>query len=1498
MPVKQGALYRSALGTGATCAGLAWAMLKFCGLWNPAMGVTEYGASDYDAFYSRLDDSTFHRALFAGPAVFREPLKGGPSRSGAVTLQPLSVLSDAQYEMLLRSSPCRDVVATTGGLPVPAIAIAVGRNLGLLRKFTGLFLRGMHVNDVQRMFASPSTVEVLEGYDPKDEVAQLNKVRHILRIGFGTEALASMLVLPEHAASTTWDSSSVPTHVIGLVWILTRCLRDVLHPGCDASGEHLDETVPKILLPLATFCMKWSQVRTTSTSADSVRYSDLPHGYGLGNEYDCEAVDAREGRVLSQDACKKWTCLVKEHKPTLDAMRNDWIRDRAAMKGKGEAETEILAREPKPVVDVEETKKRKYEDMLAGVAGVSECRGDVRQSPCEVSFEEVPGEIDPTADSIPPDARHQNTPEAKARVGAEAKARAGEQVEARAVDDPKARAEAEAKARAEARAQTEAEAEAKARAEAEAKARAGEQVKARPLDDQIARYAAISKARAEARAQREAEAAAKARAEAEAKARADAAAETRQKAITAWNETHKGWNAHLQWKVKKELVPDAHRTCHLGNSWSPAAVYVSFACFVCKVLQHEWNVYERFQQAEGKERPLSPSELGRGHEYTRHMAEHFASLTWADASQEVWLNLKAVGDANKGFDVDGAGGKMVLRLYERAVFVDSKMCSAVCAHCTDSGAQFVQLQVDVGSGFVRMLDFERLQASEVTDAPPTDLHKDTPGKLSERTVRPGMFLVVFTKEDATLMDLAYVSDVTGFGYHRTASLVLLYKAFQGLQGRMREETLHYEIVYDAEATARMLGAFALGVMRTDSSRIKLVTALPAAPVLYSFCSRMDPVVECFCNPLVYFDLRAKARRPDIPPPSFLGPWEDRTPPREHPRAAVTDRSDPRMRRVETVDKLMDFVRTTMKPNPSQLRVLNDQKYSHVDVREGVTTPRRRVSFVMGGGGVGKSSLLRPLISINLANNWNTGGHAFTGLKFKGNNGGDAVVGVFAVMNRTLDSCVRALLHDGALVTAEGKDSRAKILRIGRGTEDPIVKTVTIDHLGGARLGDLHHAWQDPGPNACSLERKRFAEFVARRKVYQEAVARCGAVHSKKKARFELHKARQHLYAHLLSYADVVASTVGTAATELLSEGMFSRRFSSIYVDECGKAGIHEVFFLGNSRLGTGNARNLVLFGDHKQMLPFSKTQERVPSAYRQTSLFEIVAATPQMGVFTLDTQYRMHPAIAKYISRAFYDGRLIDGLPPQYFHRPYHEDRHGRFPPVLFLDTRDDSAFAEMSDRYVYPTAGNDGVRTAPSELVPEGKSYRNQGEAEMACAVALSLATEYGQVRTYRGDPAGGAHRRQRIVIVSPYATQVRVIEDMVKKDCRLCRHRQWDVDVLTAERVQGEEADVVIVSTVRSQWSWQRRRVFGEMETHYAPASVTQKRASFASLPNRAAVMLTRARYSVIVLGDSTLLSSAEGLPLFHRGESVETMVSPWKSFIQYCDEHGWLTKARLPS
>jgi hypothetical protein len=274
--------------------------------------------------------------------------------------------------------------------------------------------------------------------------------------------------------------------------------------------------------------------------------------------------------------------------------------------------------------------------------------------------------------------------------------------------------------------------------------------------------------------------------------------------------------------------------------------------------------------------------------------------------------------------------------------------------------------------------------------------------------------------------------------------------------------------------------------------------------------------------------------------------------------------------------------------------------------------------------------------------------------------------------------------------------------------------------------------------------------------------------------------------NLLKNAQVICCTCIGSGSDILESMSFER----VLVDEATQA-TEPAILVPLTR----SCRQLVLVGDHCQ-LPPTVLSTKASEEGLGVPLFSRMVAC---GVppFMLDTQYRMHPAIAMFPSDLFYGGKLISGVtaperrPIAGFPWPREEF------PVAFLPV-------------------NHGIE------LDDGVSKYNEAEAHAACEAVEMLLS-------------GGQCSPSDIAVVTPYAAQVRLIRRLTKK---LNTDSSY-IEVSSTDGFQGREKEAVVFSAVRSN--------------DYSSVG-------FVSDWRRVNVSFTRARRGLIVIGNEITLRTGD--------------------------------------
>ena len=238
-------------------------------------------------------------------------------------------------------------------------------------------------------------------------------------------------------------------------------------------------------------------------------------------------------------------------------------------------------------------------------------------------------------------------------------------------------------------------------------------------------------------------------------------------------------------------------------------------------------------------------------------------------------------------------------------------------------------------------------------------------------------------------------------------------------------------------------------------------------------------------------------------------------------------------------------------------------------------------------------------------------------------------------------------------------------------------------------------------------------------------------------------------ADVLDYdADLIGGTAWLFAAK-----DFDQSLDYLFVDEAGQVSLGHLLAMGSA------TKNVVLVGDQMQLAqPIQGAHPRESGLSALDYLLQGEATVaPDRGIL-LDTSWRMHPDICRFISDAVYDGRLKS-------HPDCERQR-------LRLSEGYDSALKST------------GISFVPMNHF--GCGQRSDEEVERVKSLAESLiGTEF-----VNRDGEEGKIGWKNILIVAPYNMQVNALAAALPSDAQ----------VGTVDKFQGQEAEVVIVSLATS--------------------------------------------------------------------------------------------------
>ena len=293
---------------------------------------------------------------------------------------------------------------------------------------------------------------------------------------------------------------------------------------------------------------------------------------------------------------------------------------------------------------------------------------------------------------------------------------------------------------------------------------------------------------------------------------------------------------------------------------------------------------------------------------------------------------------------------------------------------------------------------------------------------------------------------------------------------------------------------------------------------------------------------------------------------------------------------------------------------------------------------------------------------------------------------------------------------------------------------------------------------------------------------------------------------LISTAQVVFSTACSSANRLLRSNFVE--FDVLIVDEAAQ--LFEPELLVPLQLYPSN---LIMIGDPRQ-LPATIFSSRVQSAGLGISAMQRLMDSFSYPFDLLQIQYRMHPSISYFSNQQFYSGQIIDSESVQT--RPgiwseTHSTQKGKANPSLPSWLTGNYAFID--------------VHGTDSPVSYMGNSMKNEAEAELISKIVGFIIK------------VGGLRQTTTVCVITFYAAQVSCIQKHLRKNLGASAAAAASIKVLTVDSFQGSEADVVVVSFVRSN---------------------SASRVGFVKDYQRLNVALTRAKHLLLAVGSRRTLEN----------------------------------------
>jgi len=235
--------------------------------------------------------------------------------------------------------------------------------------------------------------------------------------------------------------------------------------------------------------------------------------------------------------------------------------------------------------------------------------------------------------------------------------------------------------------------------------------------------------------------------------------------------------------------------------------------------------------------------------------------------------------------------------------------------------------------------------------------------------------------------------------------------------------------------------------------------------------------------------------------------------------------------------------------------------------------------------------------------------------------------------------------------------------------------------------------------------------------------------------------------------DISSSAQFLAGTAwLFADERFDQQLDYLIIEEAGQVSVANVVAMGAA------AKNIILVGDQMQL---GQPIQGVHPGEAGKSVLEFLlgdhATIPaDRGIFLNNTR-RLHPLICKFISDAFYDGRL--------------------------------AADAENSQRHLIFDKPINGITPEGIHFLPVAHTGCSQKSTEEAAAIKECYQALLKQ-KFHDKDGTVRDLQIEDILVVSPYNVQVNHLRAVLPQGAR----------VGTVDKFQGQEAPVVLISMVTS--------------------------------------------------------------------------------------------------
>mmetsp|Transcript_1310 Transcript_1310/g.1692 ORF Transcript_1310/g.1692 Transcript_1310/m.1692 type:complete len:822 (-) Transcript_1310:299-2764(-) len=387
---------------------------------------------------------------------------------------------------------------------------------------------------------------------------------------------------------------------------------------------------------------------------------------------------------------------------------------------------------------------------------------------------------------------------------------------------------------------------------------------------------------------------------------------------------------------------------------------------------------------------------------------------------------------------------------------------------------------------------------------------------------------------------------------------------------------------------------------------------------------------------------------------------------------------------------------------------------------------------------------------------------------------------------------------------------------------------------------------------------------------------CKKTSKKEQIRSDLSQIEKDVSIQISENSSLIFSTF-TGLFSLHKQGLMSS-IDTIIVDEAGTVAEWQAI-----QLCLPNVKGIVFVGDVKQLPPFTHIRDGfIPYGYLER--VQKWLSKKRIRVPTLIHQYRMHPTISKFISEYFYENKLNASSSTT----TYSNKKDASISGLYWLDYVSDLPSHKLEDRpHLYQT---NYIRKIPKETrtskLKKSKeaqedssflSYEESWHNSYSFVNATEINHVINGVKVLMGNQN---YNNKSIKVISFYKPQVEILQSMlysISESNPIIGEalENGRLTIQTVDSAQGSEADIVILSCVRSN----EAGVIGFLGTSGGC--------------KRLCVALSRARQALFIIGDKKTLANSK-VPSLDFDTHMTKSLKVINSFDQF-SEYGSLSILR---